>query len=205
MIYKLKTIIITSKYFILFKNTSIYVLSTIINSAIPFLLIPFFTKYLSPSDYGIISIHALVMAFVTPFVGLNTNNYIGRLYYDLSKNDLAKYIGNTIIVLFLSSILVSFLILFFQNNIFKNTQLPIFGIWSTVIISIQQFFITILLTLWQIKNKPTNFGIFQIISTLINFLLTLFLFRCFSFIIISKAIMMLNKMKRNKIINRKRE
>ncbi len=52
----------------LLKNTAIYTLTTIINSAIPFLLIPILTRYLNPSDYGIISVYTVIVAIVSPFI-----------------------------------------------------------------------------------------------------------------------------------------
>ena len=97
------------------KNTSVYAITTIINSAIPFLLIPFLTKYLSPSDYGLISMHAVLLAFITPFIGYNTNNYIGRLFYSLSKDDLSKYIGNLLFILLVSVLIISPIIYLFRN------------------------------------------------------------------------------------------
>lgn len=169
---KLQTFLNTYEFL---KNTSVYAITTIINSAIPFLLIPFLTKYLSPSDYGLISMHAVLLAFITPFIGYNTNNYIGRLFYSLSKDDLSKYIGNLLFILLVSVLIISPIIYLFRNYLYKNTFLPEIWIWSTVLIAIQQFFIVIPLTLWQINNKATIFGIFQISSTLLNFTLTIFL------------------------------
>jgi O-antigen/teichoic acid export membrane protein len=175
MFKQLSNFIFSSEYYNLYKNTSVYILATIINSAIPFLLIPFLTNYLSPSDYGILSIHAVLLAFVTPFVGLNTQNYISRLYFVLDKKEMSKYIGNIFFVSIVSVLFVSVSIFLFQDFIFLNTHLPIFGIWSTVLIAFQQFFISIPLTIWQIKNKATYFGVLQISSTALNFLITLYL------------------------------
>lgn len=157
------------------KNTSVYAITTIINSSIPFLLIPFLTDYLSPSDYGLISIHAVLLAFISPFVGYNTSNYIGRLFYSLSKVELSKYIGNLVFILIFSILIICPIIYLFRDYIYKNTFLPEIWVWSAVIIAIQQFLIVIPLTLWQVNNKATVFGVFQISSTLLSFLLTIFL------------------------------
>jgi O-antigen/teichoic acid export membrane protein len=172
LIIKFKNFLITYDFI---KNTGVYAVTTIINSAIPFLLIPFLTNYLSPSDYGLISMHAVLLAFITPFIGYNTNNFIGRLFYSLSKNDLSEYIGNLVFILSFSILFISPIIYLFSDYIYNNTFLPEIWIWSAVLIAIQQFFVVIPLTLWQINNKATIFGIFQVSSTLLNFLLTIML------------------------------
>jgi len=43
------------KQSVLFKNTFIYTLLQLINSGIPFLLLPVLTRYLTPEDYGMIA------------------------------------------------------------------------------------------------------------------------------------------------------
>ena len=49
------------------KDVSIYTLASIINATIPFLLMPVLTRYLSPTDYGIIAIAQSIIGFLTPF------------------------------------------------------------------------------------------------------------------------------------------
>ena len=61
----------------LVKNTGIYIITSIINSAIPFLLLPILTRHMTPEDYGMVSMFLLLVSFATPFVGLNVNE-IGR-------------------------------------------------------------------------------------------------------------------------------
>jgi O-antigen/teichoic acid export membrane protein len=47
----------------------------IINASVPFLLLPILTSYLSPSDYGILSLVQLLMALAFPIV-LNAQSLI---------------------------------------------------------------------------------------------------------------------------------
>jgi len=172
---KIQKVLTNFKNNSLIKNAGVYTISTVINSAIPFFLIPVLTRYFTPEQYGLISMHTLILAFVTPFIGFNTNNSVGRLYYTSTKEELSEYIGNCFVVLLLSFILTSLVFFFLQNILSKNTFLSPIWVWSTIIIAITQFIIVFPLSLWQVENKSITFGVFQISSTLFNFLITLVL------------------------------
>lgn len=54
------------------KNTLIYLLSNITYAAIPFFLIPILTRYLSPYEYGQITMFQMLVTAFSAFVGINT-------------------------------------------------------------------------------------------------------------------------------------
>ncbi|HIH5998879.1 TPA: lipopolysaccharide biosynthesis protein, partial [Proteus mirabilis] len=70
----------------IFKTASIYVLSNIINAAIPFLLLPVITKYLSQEEYGQAAMFQSLVLGLAAFVGLNIQGFSIRKYFD--KNDV---------------------------------------------------------------------------------------------------------------------
>ena len=47
---------------------SIYMGSSLLNAAIPFILLPIFTYYLSPTDFGEISMFSVLGGFIMPFI-----------------------------------------------------------------------------------------------------------------------------------------
>lgn len=158
-----------------FNSTLIYTISTVINSAIPFLLIPILTRHLSSPDYGIISIYTVLVAFVTPFIGYTIHGSITAMIFSSEKDNVPEYIGNCFYILFASTILTSFIFLIISNWIEFQFKLPIFWVWSSIFLAFNQFITLFPLTIWQANNKPLYFGIFQIGSTVINFSITLLL------------------------------
>lgn len=50
----------------LFRSAGIYTITQMINSAIPFLLMPVLTRYLTPTDYGIVAMFGVLLSFVAP-------------------------------------------------------------------------------------------------------------------------------------------
>jgi O-antigen/teichoic acid export membrane protein len=68
------------------------------NAAIPFLMLPILTHYLSPKEYGIWGLFIAITSFLTPLASLGLDNAVGRKYFDLPQEDFRKYIGTTLII-----------------------------------------------------------------------------------------------------------
>jgi len=160
----------------LFKDTGIYTLTSILNSAIPFLLLPILTRYLTPEAYGMISMFSLLCSFVAPFVGVGVNNAITIKYYDQENIDIRHYIFNCILILISSTLIVGLLFWLFAEPIALVSSFPVRFLWLVVVYSFSQFITSILLTLWQVQKKAFLYGIFNNVKTLVDFgLSTLFI------------------------------
>lgn len=158
----------------LFKSAGIYTLTSVINSAIPFFLMPLLTRYLSPADYGIVSMFGVLVSFVGPFTGLSVQGAIARMYYEKDTIDIREYITNSIYILITSTAIVSIIFIFFPNIISRLSSVPIQVLWIVIAVSFSQFITRIVLTLWQVQVKPIQYGIYLISQTALNMFLSVF-------------------------------
>lgn len=158
----------------LLKSTGVYSVTGLLNGLIPFLLLPVLTEYLSKSDFGIVTMFTTLAGFVTPFVGLNLEGAIARTYYNKTFN-IAQYIANCFFLLILSISIVVIIFLFFIDEISILSGVPKLYTYLVPIYCALQFFITIRLTLWQVHVKPMKYGMFQILNSILNFSLSIFL------------------------------
>ncbi|MDL4030324.1 oligosaccharide flippase family protein, partial [Proteus mirabilis] len=71
----------------LLRGASVYLTSNILNSAIPFLLLPILTRYLSTEEYGKIAMFQIFLAGISTLIGCNTISAISRKYFDDRKYD----------------------------------------------------------------------------------------------------------------------
>nr|ELR5257562.1 hypothetical protein [Providencia rettgeri] len=69
----------------LFKQSFIYLSTNIINAAIPFILLPIFSSYLTTTAYGKIAIFQLLITGLGAIIGLNTIGAASRYYFDNPK------------------------------------------------------------------------------------------------------------------------
>lgn len=159
----------------LLRSSAVYTLSSVVSAAIPFLIMPVLTRYLTPADYGTVSMMTVLVGIVSPFIGLNIHGAIGVRYFDRSHHDLPRYIGNCFLLLVGSTVIVSFLLWLFATPISSLTAFPRQWLSVVVLLSVGQFVSLILLTLWQVQDQPYRYASFQVLQTVLNVSLTLLL------------------------------
>lgn len=98
-------------------NSAIYIGFDVLNKAIPFLLLPIMTKYLSPTEYGILAAYQALVAFFIIVISLDTHSGLGVNYYKLSQDELKKYISAIISISLISSILMFFIVIILKLTI----------------------------------------------------------------------------------------
>lgn len=152
----------------LFRSAGIYTLTQAINSAIPFLLMPILTRYLTPADYGIVAMFGVLLSFVAPFTGLSIQGAIARQYYDRDEVDMSRYVTNCLLILLSSTLIVGVIFYLLAEPISRITSFPMQWMWAVIIVSAAQFINQINLTLWQVQIKPIPYGIYQISQTIVN-------------------------------------
>ena len=152
----------------LFKNTFIYTGASVINKAIPFFLLPIMTRYLTPTDYGIVATFNVLLAVMVVFVGLSMHGAINVNFFKLNKNELKEYIGNVFSILF-SNFLLIFIIVYILKSYFSFfTKFPENWIPYIVLVALFQSIFAIALGLWRVEQKSLPYGLFQISRTILN-------------------------------------
>lgn len=158
----------------LVKTSGIYTIANMINKAIPFFLLPILTVYLTPTDYGIVSMFGVLIGLFAPFLGLNVHGAVNRKYFDQEKN-YALYISTAFYILIASSSFILMVVIIFSDIISKITSFPEKYLLLVVIAGLGSSIIQITLTLWQVRERALNYGLFQIIQTALNVTITLIL------------------------------
>jgi O-antigen/teichoic acid export membrane protein len=102
----------------LVRHTSIYGATELLSRFIGFIMIPFYTHYLRPTDYGISELVGLTIEVISMVLGMGISNAIYRFYYD--KNE----VGNSMLVISTAAVGVPILgfftlaiLSFFSNQI----------------------------------------------------------------------------------------
>lgn len=165
----------------LFQNSGIYAITSLINAAIPFFLLPVLTRYLTPEDYGIVSMFALLVSMTSPFIGLSVSGSITRQYYNKDKVDIWSYVYNAILIVLVSSVIVGIIFFVFSTPISKLTSFPARNLWMVIIYVISQVIVSILLALWQVQKKAMLYGLFNNLKTFTNLILSIVLVVFFGF------------------------
>ena len=157
------------------KSSIIYLGSSILNKAIPFLLLPILTKYLSPEEYGVLSIFQLMISFFTAFVGMAIHTNVSKNFFKYSKNQTSLMIGNILMILSLTT-LIYFIITLGVSFCYQE----IFSVpsnWVVIIPLLSFMFMinTINLTILRNQEKAVLFGVYEVANTAVNMGVTILL------------------------------
>jgi O-antigen/teichoic acid export membrane protein len=156
------------------ESSVIYLLSTLLNRAVPLLLLPILTRYLTPNEIGIIAIIQVFLTFFQSFFGgLNIN--ISRNYFSMGRDRFASYMTALVVVLFslfLSSTVLSFLYL--------AVDLPLFGLsesWllAMPILACLSMANLLNLTMLRTEERPLRYAAWEISNGVMSLILTLVL------------------------------
>lgn len=156
-------------------NASIYLGSNIINAAIPFMLIPVLTRWLSPEEYGTVGMFTIAVSIFATIMGLSTHGAVGVRFFQLTPEKHRRYVFNCLAILLMTCSASLLLIAVLSHLLEQVFSLPSLWLIIAVLVSGCQFIINIKLSLWQVKKNPTRYGTFQIIQSLANAGLSLLL------------------------------
>lgn len=162
-------------------NSAIYLSANIISAALPFFIIPFLTRTLSPIEYGQVAMFQTFVGIINSLVGFKAVSYVARKYYDVENSiiELKKYVA-TYLQLVLASVIICLLLSLIYNDKISNWT----GVQSTwqiyaVIVSMSYATTSLILVLWQLSKNPMNYGLMQVSKGVFNSGLTLIAVICF--------------------------
>jgi len=158
------------------KNTLIYTIGNILPQAAGFLLLPVYTAYLSPEDYGIVSSMQVLSSILQILFTLGIERSIYRLYFDYRSDlEIRDYLGTITISLFVISSFALALTFIFRNvigRVYKSIDFYPFYLYSILGMYFSIFSIIPKIYL-QLKEKAGNFVILSILQFVLNTCLVL--------------------------------
>ncbi|KPK02989.1 MAG: hypothetical protein AMK71_00305 [Nitrospira bacterium SG8_35_4] len=100
------------------KNTAVYSIGNLLNRLIGFVMIPVYTRYLVPSDYGIVSLIDITINLAATIIAIGLSGAVIRFYYDDDDPVQKKLVISTsVISMFMISIAASSLFILFSQQI----------------------------------------------------------------------------------------
>lgn len=100
-----------------FKNSLIYTIGSMMTPIISLIMLPIFTTYLSPREYGIMTTVQALVGMLQLFLSLSLGAAVTRFFYDF-LNDPEKqkeYLGSIFSFVLILSTIIAFVLLLFNN------------------------------------------------------------------------------------------
>jgi O-antigen/teichoic acid export membrane protein len=169
----------------LIKNTTIYALGDIIPRLIGFVSLPILTRYLSPSDYGIVNYVNTLNTFLLALGFLSINTYYLVFYYRCEDGEeQKKLLGNLSSFVILLNVVLVLIFLLFGKYFFSllGSKIDFFPfIVIGIFINFFNIFSVLPAALYRLLEKPLPLTILNISRGVITLILTLVLVIYFHF------------------------
>ncbi len=102
-----------------FKNSAYYMAAALLPAAVNLFMLPVYSRYLSPSDYGIVALVLSLQSFLPIFLSLKIESSLSRFYFEYKDEQLKVFVTTLFAVLTVVSLVTFAVILFSLNHIVK--------------------------------------------------------------------------------------
>jgi len=137
----------------LFLNSGIYVAASFLGPGIAFLLMPVFTRYLSPEDYGLVSMFTILVGIVGSMIGMGTKSSVARKYVEKDTLDFPVYFSNCLLLLLIATGVASAIIWLLRSSICHYAHFPASWLWVVVLFAVAQRIILLVKRLIQMQER----------------------------------------------------
>jgi len=159
----------------LLSSSGIYILCNVFTRAIPFLLLPVLTRYLSPEDMGTVAMYTVGIAVVMPLVGFSTEAAISRQYFEKEEIDFPNYFTNCLYLVCVTTTAVWLGLLSFPRAIGSALGVPSSWVWTLAVVATARYLCGATLAVWQAQERPHAYSLLTVGQTLLNAGISLYL------------------------------
>ncbi len=152
-----------------------YFVTTFINQAIPFLVLPVLTRYLAPGQFANVALFGFYLAIAGALTGASVSTVIEKHFFESAKNRIAMLIGNSLLVIAAFSLTAMLAIGITYPFLKKYFDLNLFWLMLVPLSSCALNVFSLGLAVMRNEKKRLLFGLHQIGNTAINIAVSLVL------------------------------
>jgi O-antigen/teichoic acid export membrane protein len=160
------------------RGSIVYTGASVLNAAIPFLLLPILTEYLTPSEYGVVATFMACNAILLLLIGWEQTNFISVSFFQASS---MRAITTSVVSISFAVFLISFTSLILFSGFFAQI-IDLEPKWIVLAsgVAFLQVLSQVNLTIWQLEKQPIKYGVFQVGNSLLNYVVSIILVAGFS-------------------------
>lgn len=148
---------------------------SIINRGFSFLFLLILANYITPSEYGFLSLFNTFLMLVGYFIAFSTEGYISISYFKEKKEGVTKSLSCIIFNSLIVSLLFLIILLLYGNVLAELLHLPLSVLYMSIIICFFTLVVNVYLDLFRVQEKIQQYGVISITNASSNFILSLVL------------------------------
>ncbi|PTC02975.1 hypothetical protein C9980_20375 [Vibrio mediterranei] len=154
-------------------NSVIYLVLTVIEKGGWLILLPFYTSYIAPKEFGIYALYGIVTSILIIIASVSLPNALGKVYYDIQDGrvdgTITEYLSTITIAVTISSLLfgillylLSVFIPFEEQSEYNKLVLPI------IILVVVKPVVDVTKGVFQVQQRALYFSVFSLSIFLIQ-------------------------------------
>jgi len=159
------------------RNGALFSLFSFVNRGFSFLLLLILANYITPAEYGFLSLFNTVVMVVGYFIALSTEGYLSVSYFRDGEDGLKQTFSCT----FFTSLIIAFLfsaILFFSGNFISDKlNLPLNSLYIAIGICFFNIFSNLILNYYRLQKRAPIYGMLSCGNAVLNFVISIILIR----------------------------
>lgn len=142
------------------QQLSVYTVSSYINKAIPFLLLPLFTRFLSTEDYGQVAMFSALISLLISITSWSGDGALLRKYYEVKKEKLSGYLFNYLLISLVSLIIISLFLFLFNERVSELSGVPTRWLLLAVVATLCTIICYYVNSYHQASEQPVHYALF---------------------------------------------
>jgi O-antigen/teichoic acid export membrane protein len=160
----------------LVSGSSVYLFSNLLTAVLAFAMLPIFTRWLAPAEYGEVAMFQTLVGALGAVVGCNAVSAMGRKYYDgIPEHELRGFVAAGLQIMLATTALAMAAVLAFADELSSLLNLRTF--WSpwAVLVCLMGQLMQLRLVQWQVRQQAIPYAAFQASEGVVGMLLALLL------------------------------
>ncbi len=152
-----------------FRNGVIYTVANLSSAAVPFLLLPWLTRALSPVEYGHVVSFSLLITLCMAFSGLNAHAALGVVWFKKPREEMPAFTATALALAIISTGVVAGLVAAVLAHL-PGLATGITPLWGAVaaLTAGAGVVLQCRLVLWQSQHQPVRNALLQVSSSTVN-------------------------------------
>jgi O-antigen/teichoic acid export membrane protein len=165
-----------------FKHMVVFGLGGVVNRALSVLLIPLYTKYIPPREYGALALMMTMLTIIPVVLRVGLGNALFRSWYDYEESERPKLATTVMVFLIALSVPVLAILAYFAPRfsvLLFDTDKYTLHLRIICLLSFLEIFNVVPDTLMRIKNASVQYSLFQTTSCVAQLSMTVALVKYF--------------------------
>ena len=143
------------------RHGAIYAIGGALRQLIPFAMVPVLTRILSPEDYGMVAMFAVLTTVMVPLITLSSPVALMRSYFKIDRETHGRHVGTALLRTIPTGIVATLVMHLLREPLGRFAAFPPEWVWLVGVGATCAAIVEVGLRLWQAKKQPYRYIIFQ--------------------------------------------